>query len=216
MSDHRGRSRRSYYDSNDEYDYVYERRPRHRSLGRQVLDKLEGAMENLGLDSSHHHHHGVDDSRALAPYHGDGRHSHHHHRQDHHRHHSRNGHRGYDYDDDYDYEYDRARPRKRAYHSASPTRRHHRHSRSRSRWDRGLQAAVDAAAIEAFRLRKEPGKWKGPKGERVATAAISAGVIGAATDRPGVSGGKQKGALGSAIGGLVVNRLVNGPRREVR
>lgn len=219
MSD-RGRYRRGYYspspyDYDYDYDYVYEKRPRHRSLGRQALDKLEDAIGTLSLDS--HHHDRVDNSRALTHYHGDGHHHHDHHH--HHRHHSRGRH--HPHDRDY-YEYDeprrarsRSRHRHRAYHSASPTRRHHHHSRSRSRWGRGLQAAVDAAAIEAFRLRKEPGKWKGPKGERIATAAISAGVIGAATGK-GTDEGKQKGALGSALGGLVVNRLVNGPRREVR
>jgi hypothetical protein len=76
---------------------------------------------------------------------------------------------------------------------------------------------VEAGAAEAFRLRHEPGSWKGPKGERVATAAISAAVLGAATEKRKQehSGGKL-GTLGSAVGGLVVNRLVNGPRKEVR
>ena len=229
---HRGRSRRDYYDDvydddDDPYYYTYkeEQRPiprRHRSLGRQALDKLEDAMGGLGIDraisrtrtrspSSHRRH---DDSGALVLPH------HHHHHDDY-------------YDDGYSRSDGRTR---RGYHSASPTRRSHSHShshhsthRSRSRsksrrWERGLIAAADAAAIEAYRLRKEPGKWKGPKGERIATAAISAAVIGAATsDRHhhgGVmkddDGGNKKGALGSALGGLVVNRLVNGPRREVR
>lgn len=72
-----------------------------------------------------------------------------------------------------------------------------------------------------MRLRKEPGPWTGKKGQRIATAAISAGAIGAATDHRHrhhsdheIHG--EKGMLGSAIGGLVVNRLVNGPRKEVR
>ncbi|KAK1753184.1 hypothetical protein QBC47DRAFT_387964 [Echria macrotheca] len=209
MSDRRGRSRRSdYYDD----DYVYERPPRHRSLGRQAMDKLEGAMEKVGLGAA---------AGALTSYHhGRGTYSH-----DDHRHY-----------DDYYYESDyprRERARHREYHSASPTRyRSHSHhrgrrestsssykgssSRSRSRWSRGIEAAVDAAAIEAFRLRHEPGPWKGAKGSRVATAAISAGVIGAATEHGHDHGHSQAGALTSAIGGLVVNRLVNGPRKEVR
>lgn len=57
----------------------------------------------------------------------------------------------------------------------------------------------------------------------MATAALSAGVIGAAAehrrerrhDDDDDYGGK-KGALGAAVGGLAVNRLVNGPRRDVR
>jgi hypothetical protein len=77
---------------------------------------------------------------------------------------------------------------------------------------------MEAGAAEAFRLRKEPGPWTGAKGGRIATAALSAGVIGGATEarkEEGHSSGKL-GSLGSAVGGMVVNRLVNGPRKEVR
>lgn len=81
-----------------------------------------------------------------------------------------------------------------------------------------MQAAVDAAAVEAFRLRREPGPWVGAKGGRVATAALSAGVIGAAAEKRKQDHNTTKGlgTLGSAVGGLVVNRLVNGPRKELR
>ncbi|KAK0649550.1 hypothetical protein B0T16DRAFT_508371 [Cercophora newfieldiana] len=226
MSDHhRGRSRRGYYDD----DYYYEERPRHRSLGRQALDKLEDAMSGLGLEPSHSR----SNSKALIPY--DDNHHHHHRRPSSPRRHPiRDSH----WDRDHHHHHHRA------YHSASPSRHHHhrhhshyhdhrgRHearrdhdhdgssSRSRSRFNRGITAAVDAAALEAFRLRKEPGPWKGKKGQRIATAAISAGMIGAAAatdhseNKDHDLGGK--GALGSAIGGLMVNRLVNGPRKEVR
>jgi len=70
--------------------------------------------------------------------------------------------------------------------------------------------------MEAFRLRNEPGTWTGKKAGRVATAALSAGVIGAATEHRGEEHAGKKGALGAAVAGLAVNRLVNGPRREVR
>ncbi|KAJ4291315.1 hypothetical protein N0V88_006319 [Collariella sp. IMI 366227] len=54
MSDHRGRRHTRYDDRYDDRyyydDYGYEHRPRHRSLGRQALDKLGDAMESLGLD----------------------------------------------------------------------------------------------------------------------------------------------------------------------
>jgi uncharacterized membrane protein len=80
-----------------------------------------------------------------------------------------------------------------------------------------VEAAVKAGAVEAFRLRKEPGSWTRDKGGRVATAAISAGVIGAATEKRREEHGSGKtGTLSSTLGGLVVNRLVNGPRKEVR
>lgn len=115
----------------------------------------------------------------------------------------------------------------RRHHSASPPRRSRRdrsttgrsdnHNHSRSRVERGMQAAVDAAAVEAFRLRHQPGPWLGAKGGRVATAAIGAGVIGAVNEkRREEKGGRGKvGPLSSALGGLVLNRLVNGPRNEV-
>ncbi|KAL2126237.1 hypothetical protein VTI74DRAFT_1371 [Chaetomium olivicolor] len=217
MSDRRGRRHsrsedryddRYYYD-----DYGYEHRPRHRSLGRQALDKLGDAMESLGLESRKSHHH---ESRR-------------------HRSHSRS----HDYDRDLDrYYYPTSHhggSSTRRYHSTSPgPSRHSRRSRresttgarssrrvpsrSRSRIERGVEAAVEAAAAEAFRLRHEPGPWKGPKGQRVATAAISAGVLGAATEKrkQTSSAGGKLGTMGSALGGLVVNRLVNGPRKEVR
>lgn len=86
---------------------------------------------------------------------------------------------------------------------------------------------MEAGAAEAFRLRKEPGPWTGAKGGRIATAALSAGVIGGATEGRredrydshsghSGSGGGKLGSLGSAVGGMLVNRLVNGPRKEVR
>lgn len=195
MSERRGR-RLSRYD--DGYTYSeYESRPRHRSLGRQALDKLEDAMSGLGLTDSAKSH---TSSRNHNPYPPS----------------PRSADRYYP-------------PSPRRYHSTSPSRRSRRtsrassssnrrtSSRSRSRWERGIEAAAEAAAVEAFRLRKEPGPWRGAKGGRIATAAISAGVIGAAAEkRKQEHGGGKLGTLGSALGGLVVNRLVNGSRDEVR
>ncbi|KAK4204493.1 hypothetical protein QBC40DRAFT_330782 [Triangularia verruculosa] len=227
---HRGR-RRSHrdYDYDDSYYGGYEHRPRrHRSLGRQALDKVEGAMENLGLDDKHsarsrsrhargydkdydrdHHRHGS--SSYSGSRHHSGSHGHHTNR-------SRRPH----HDDHYT-------SRRRA-HSSSPTRRtRHRsthsssyadpatRSRSRARMDKGLKAAVDAAAIEAFRVRNQPGSWTGAKGARVATAALSAGAIGAAAEKRKEEHGSSKmGTMGSALTGMAVNRLVNGPRRDLR
>ncbi|KAK4119106.1 hypothetical protein N657DRAFT_659197 [Parathielavia appendiculata] len=206
MQEHRGRRHRRYNDGDYYDDSDYEQRPRRRSVARQALDKLEDALGGLGLDSGTSHHSPSTSSRR----HYDSR----------------------------DHSRDRTAGRyyppsshsntHRRYHSSSPTRRsrrsrrdsppqHRASSRSRNRWERGIEAAVEAGAAEAFRLRKEPGPWKGPKGERVATAAISAAMLGAATEKrkQDHSGGKL-GTLGSAVGGLVVNRLVNGPRKEVR
>ncbi|KAM7188095.1 hypothetical protein V8F33_010858 [Rhypophila sp. PSN 637] len=99
--------------------------------------------------------------------------------------------------------------------STSSSNRH----RSLSRWDRSLKSAVDAAALEAFRLRKEPGGWtSAKKTSRIATAAISAAAIGSAMDdkHPGKEKKGELGTIGSAIGGLLVNRVVNGSRKDNR
>ncbi|KAK4207249.1 hypothetical protein QBC37DRAFT_380295 [Rhypophila decipiens] len=82
-----------------------------------------------------------------------------------------------------------------------------------------IASAVDAAALEAFRLRKEPGGWtSAKKTTRIATAAISAAAIGSAMDdkHPGKEKKGELGTIGSAIGGLLVNRVVNGSRKDNR
>ncbi len=106
-------------------------------------------------------------------------------------------------------------------YSVSPSRQHDRHHdgqrASKSRWVHGAEAAAEAGAIEAIRLRREPGSWSGVKGRRVMTAAVSAGAIGAASEgkvRPNSGRGKTMGVLGSSMGGLLVNRLLNGSRHD--
>ena len=190
------------YYSDSESDYEPRPKPRHRSVSRRALDRLGSAMEGLGLNRK------------------DKPHSSSHHSPPRHRDHSRDRPRDY---------YPPSSSRSHRHHSTSPhhrSRRRSRHdstssrpsaSREHSRLERGMQAAVDAAAVEAFRLRREPGPWIGAKGSRVATAAISAGVIGTAAEKRKEEGhGGKIGPLGSALGGLVINRLVNGPRKEVR
>ena len=114
--------------------------------------------------------------------------------------------------------------------SRSKGRRRHRdsyssdsRSRSRSRAkgpldkDQILQAAraaLTAGAAEAFRSRKEPGGWAGPKGKRVLTAAIGAGGIDTLLqggNKDGKTGGTMQ-MIESVVGGLAGNRLINGAR----
>ncbi|EJT82437.1 hypothetical protein GGTG_02410 [Gaeumannomyces tritici R3-111a-1] len=102
--------------------------------------------------------------------------------------------------------------------------RHHSETRSRSRSrSRSLDdpamrlrhaviAGVTAGAIEAIRVRREPGPWSGPKGRRVATAAFSAAAIEAAIDKH-PEHDPQKKAMAARIGGLMMSRIINGPRR---
>ncbi|KAL0468360.1 hypothetical protein QR685DRAFT_555539 [Neurospora intermedia] len=97
-----------------------------------------------------------------------------------------------------------------------------RDPRSRSRWGQSIDAALDAAAIEAIRVRKEPGPWTGRKGSRVLTAAMAAAAVGAATDHRNKANGDRrredstKGKIGSALGGLVINRMLNGPKKDLK
>ncbi|KAK4249344.1 hypothetical protein C7999DRAFT_30232 [Corynascus novoguineensis] len=234
-----------YYNTRDYDDDYYQPRPpprptRKRSLSRKVLDKLESAMGGLGLDdassrSRHHQRRRGSSSRSSSSHTSDD-HDYSTPRSPRRRHRSRGNDRYY------------PPSSSRRYHSSSPPRHRndgrcrHRSSsrgrtastsssgypdrpraseRSRSRWERGLKAAVEAGAAEAFRLRKEPGPWRGPKAGRIATAAVSAGVIRGAADhhhdrKEDGGGGGSFGPLGSAVGGMLVNRLINGPRKEVR
>ena len=98
-------------------------------------------------------------------------------------------------------------------------------SRSRSRGDRNrgggdqkeqlikaAKAALTAGAVEAFRSRKEPGGWAGPKGRRVLTAAVGAGGIDGLLNSGKKEGGGTLDGLQAVIGGLAGNRLINGSR----
>lgn len=102
----------------------------------------------------------------------------------------------------------------------SPTGSRRSRSRSSSR-DRGggggnkvqkaAMASLLAGATEAFRVAREPGGWRGEKAKRVLTAAAGAATVDAAH-------GAEHGKLGLAeavIGGLVGNRLINGPKSNI-
>ncbi|KAJ3455117.1 hypothetical protein MRS44_013717 [Fusarium solani] len=86
---------------------------------------------------------------------------------------------------------------------------------SQRKLEHAINAAIDAAALEAFQLRKEPGEWTGAKGMRVATAAVGAAVLDATHDGHPDRHSKRTLAK-STLGGLLVNRLLNGSRQELR
>lgn len=74
-------------------------------------------------------------------------------------------------------------------------------------------AAFNAAAVEAMRVRKQPGAWNGQKGARVATAALGAAMTDRATneirDDDDEDNGKRE-MIENTIGGLLAGRLVHG------
>ena len=85
----------------------------------------------------------------------------------------------------------------------------------REKMIQAAKAAVLAGGAEAWRMRKEPGGWGGPKGRRVLTAAVgAAGVNGLIDKDPGKGG--MLNTIESVVGGLAGNRLLNGSRDKER
>lgn len=101
---------------------------------------------------------------------------------------------------------------------SSDSRSRSRGGRSRGGGDqkeqliKAAKAALTAGAVEAFRSRKEPGGWAGPKGRRVLTAAVGAGGIDGLLNSGKKDGGGKLDSIQAVIGGLASNRLINGSR----
>ena len=89
------------------------------------------------------------------------------------------------------------------------------HGDGRKKLQQAATAALLTGAAEAWRSRKEPGGLTGPKGRRIATAALSAAGIDALLDRNPDEKSKLHIAE-SVLGGFMTNRLVNGPRSRSR
>ncbi|KAE8348288.1 hypothetical protein BDV28DRAFT_164671 [Aspergillus coremiiformis] len=118
---------------------------------------------------------------------------------------------------------ERSRGRSHGHHgrshsySPSPTRSRSRRRRERSeqRIAQAMKAALTAGAVEAFRVRNEPGEWTGEKGKRILTAALTAGGTDGLVDRDPNKHSKRH-IIESTLAGLAANRLVNGPRSRSR
>ncbi|KAL2872082.1 uncharacterized protein BJX67DRAFT_98737 [Aspergillus lucknowensis] len=110
----------------------------------------------------------------------------------------------------------RDRVRRSYSYSPSPPRgsRHHR-GKSEQQIAQAVKAALAAGAVEAFRARKEPGDWSGPKGKRVLTAALAAGGTDGIVDRNPDKHSKRH-ILESTLAGLATNRVINGSRSHSR
>lgn len=123
----------------------------------------------------------------------------------------------------------RGRPRHHRTHSNSRSRsrghggggggsskKHHsRRSKSENKLTQAAQAALAAGAIEAFRVRKEPGEWAGDKGKRILTAAVTAGGTDGLVDRDPHKHEKRH-IVESTLAGLAANHVVNGSRSRSR
>jgi len=86
-------------------------------------------------------------------------------------------------------------------------------ARSRSRMNsNSAQAAIIAAAVEAFRSRKEPGGITGSKSlKRVVEAAIASGAVEKFLDRKGEDDSKSNKRVAEAVlAGLAAQRGLNG------
>lgn len=189
--------RRSRYDDYlDPIEISVEPKVRTMSLGRDAMNKLQ--VVKTSKDSLSHQRHSRSGSRHRHYHHSDHRHDHHHHlHDDNHRHH---GQRHY-------HHHSQEHVRRRG-HSESPSHR------NQDMLKHAAIAAFDTGAIEAFRIRNEPGRWSDGKGARVATAAVGAAAInGLLNSHSGGHNGRH--VVESAIGGLVVNRLINGKREEL-
>lgn len=83
---------------------------------------------------------------------------------------------------------------------------------ARKKRNQAIQAALMAGALEAMRQRSQPGDWIGEKGFRVATAAISAGLVDVGRDKNPNHAGVGN-LIKSTVGGLLVDKVANSARK---
>ncbi|ETS80023.1 hypothetical protein PFICI_07552 [Pestalotiopsis fici W106-1] len=86
------------------------------------------------------------------------------------------------------------------------------------RWQLAARAALEAGGVTAFRLRKEPGSWTGPKGAKVVTAALGAAAIDSFVDKDPrrTKTGGIKGMAESVVGGMLASKIMGVPSGSTR
>ncbi|KAF3929677.1 hypothetical protein AA313_de0203254 [Arthrobotrys entomopaga] len=107
--------------------------------------------------------------------------------------------------------------------SKNKTRGHDRRDRSegpvpeerKKQTREALQAALTAAAVEAFRTRKE-GKLTPQRLMQIAGAAIAAGGLDVLVDRSGSNGGSLKTVIESVVAGLATGKTLGGNIKHKR
>ncbi|KGO78114.1 hypothetical protein PITC_041450 [Penicillium italicum] len=101
--------------------------------------------------------------------------------------------------------------------SDSRSRSRHRGSSKRDKSEQCIvqaaRAALTAAAVEAFKQRKEPGEWTGKKGKRVLTAAVAAGGTDGLVDKDPSKHGTRH-VVESTLAGLAASHFMGGGSRS--
>jgi hypothetical protein len=183
----RGRRPRDDYDDYDDFSERHSERPKPQRR-KSIVDNIKDFGESAGLGGIIGAVTGRDRSKSR-------------HRRDR------------SYDSERYGAYDDRRSRRYSSGSRSPSRRGG--NKSSEKWEQAAKAAIVAGAVEAFRSRKTPGPWTGEKGQRIATAALGAAGIDSLVDKNSNNHSKRHVAE-AAIGGLLANRVANGPRSRSR
>ena len=91
-------------------------------------------------------------------------------------------------------------------------------TRPDNKMQQAATAAFNAAALEAVRVRKQPGHWNGQKGKRVATAALGAAVTDRAREemRDDDEDYSSRNMVESTIGGLLAGRMIHGSKDKLK
>lgn len=80
------------------------------------------------------------------------------------------------------------------------------------RWQKAATAALQAGGMAMLNSRSEPGSWTGPKGARIATAALGAAALQGFGRETGPD---EHEDMGGALGGFLAEKLGNTAKKRV-